>query len=119
MNRWLFAVLTIGLGVSISTISRLDADEKLTNKKIMEIAHDEENGLMALIGNQLGEKEPKWDVVTEKSKEWIKVAKALNTNKPKRGDSGSWDKLTKKWLDDATALEKSAESQKLADAKTA
>ena len=111
MKRILLASLLAGLVATVAMISTFAqaAEEKKGKaqsiKEIMKCAFEEDTGCMDVISSMVTEKEPKWDVIQGKSKEWVKAAADLGKNKPKKGSAESWEKLSKKWYVDVKALD--------------
>jgi cytochrome c556 len=132
LKRWMlgsvaFAVLALGLlvGSVPGSAQEKKSDKKsekkgdakfVSTKQIMKICFDEEEGLLEVLTTMAKEKEPKWDKISEKTGAWVKAAEDLGKNKPKKGTAESWEKLTKKFVDDAKALDTAAgkkEAEKL------
>lgn len=110
MTKWFLAVIAVWvLTGGVFTIADEKKDAKIqSTKSIMKLCYDDEEGLLEVIGTMVKEKEPKWDTVREKTKSWVKAAEDLGKNKPKKGTAESWSKLTKKWHEDASALDTAA-----------
>jgi hypothetical protein len=67
--------------------------------------------LIEKLGTELKADEPKWDDVQKQSKELVDLGTALGNAKPPQGTQESWDKLTKKYLDEAKVLDEAAKKK--------
>lgn len=81
-------------------------DKNLTNEEIMKKLHGK-NGSHKLIGKAL-EAGPDWDTITKHAKIYADLAALLPKNKPEKGDSASWQKLSQAYAKEAKALSDAA-----------
>ena len=85
-------------------------DEKVpTIKQIMGKAHKGGNALINHIGKDLKAAEPDWKHIQEDTKELLDLGKSLGKNTPPKGEKTAWEKVTKQYVDTATALNTAAE----------
>src|SRR5262245_8724315 len=111
LAKWV-AVLALGaVAALILAPSRAADDKDLTIKEIMTKAHKGGNSLIQVVGKELKANDVDWDHVTDHVKDLVKLGKGLAKNEPPRGDKASWEKLTKQYEDNATALQKAAEKK--------
>jgi hypothetical protein len=106
------------LGLAVAMFSTPSTAANLADPDIKEIMKkcNTKGGICGSVGAELKSKEPKWDDVTAKAKEWVPLAKALGKNKPPKGSEESWTKLSAGYAKAAEDLEKAAEAK---DAKAA
>jgi hypothetical protein len=88
-----------------------DKEKDPTIKEIMTKAHKGGDSLIEKLGKELKADEPKWDDIQKQSKELVDLGTALGKNKPPQGGQESWDKLTKKYLDEAKVLDEAAKKK--------
>lgn len=83
----------------LASLASVQAGEEKTptTKEIMKKLADKEAGIVAKAA-KLG-KDEKWDDAAKLSKDIKEYGAALGKNKPKKGDTDSWEKLTKKYAD--------------------
>jgi hypothetical protein len=106
------AVLALAAVAALTLVpSRADDQKELTIKEIMTKAHKGGNSLIQVVGKELKAGEVDWDHVAEHAKDLLKLGKGLAKNEPHKGDKASWEKLTKQYEENATALVKAAEQK--------
>jgi hypothetical protein len=121
MNRLWHVAAALALMVTIvwtSTSSSAD-DKEPSIKDIMTKAHKGGDALISKLGKALKEKEVPWEAVQKQSKELLDLGKALGKAKPPKGEAESWEKLTKAYVETATALNEAAEKKEKKDAAAA
>ena len=74
-------------------------------------AHKGGDSLIEKLGKELKDDEPKWDDIQKQTKDLVDLGTALGKNKPPKGEQESWDKLTKKYLDEAKVLDEAAKKK--------
>jgi hypothetical protein len=79
-----------------------DIMKKLNNKKA---------GIHGKLKDLVKEKDPKWEDIAKKSKEYKTLIDALGKNKPPQGDQASWDKLTKAYAESGAKFVTAAEKK--------
>jgi hypothetical protein len=120
-RRWCgaaVAALLVGLAVSWAQSSAED-DKDPSIKAIMTKAHKGGDSLLATVGNDLKAADPDWEDIQKKSKELVKLGTALGKNEPPKGDTQSWEKLTKSYVDTAKQLEAASKAKEKSKAVTA
>ncbi len=102
----LLAVIALALNRTVA------ADEKTpTIKEIMKKAHNGDSSLLGQLRGELRDDEPEWAEIQKQTRELVTLATSLGKNKPPRGEMGSWDKLTKQYLEKAKALDGAAKKK--------
>src|SRR4051794_38633513 len=104
MKKWLGVASLLTLLVVVVVVRAADP----TTKDIMTKAHKGPNSELFNIARELKEDEPKWDDIKKETADLVEMAKALAKNDPPKGDKESWQKLSKQYLDKATALDAAA-----------
>src|SRR5262249_43149188 len=99
--------------------SRADDKKDPTIKEIMNKAHKGGNALIKVLEKELKAPDVDWEHVQEHTKELLDLGKALGKNEPPKGEKASWEKLTKQYEDNATALNKAAEKKERKTAQDA
>jgi hypothetical protein len=109
-----FAVLglcfTAGL-FAVSTASFAADEKKLTIKDCMKFQG--KNGLANKVNADA--KAEKWEDAQKKSAELKKFGEAIGKNDPPMGSKESWEKLTKKFKEEAEAVDTAAQAKKAGD----
>ena len=113
-KRLLFGSLFAGIALVLSFSGMSTADEKTekgkgqTIKQVMKLCFDDEEGLLESLTTLTKEASPKWDTISQQTKSWVSAAESLGKNKPKKGTPESWEKLTKKFVEDGKTLDVAA-----------
>ena len=95
-------------------------DEKVPSvKKIMDVLHKGEKGVLRKAKAALKGDSPDWAEVLKDAKEIAKYGAYLAKNDPPKGDKESWEKLAKAYASNAKTLEEAAEKEDLAKARAA
>ncbi len=114
-----FAIAALGLAiVAFSQSADTVAADDITIKQVMKKVNGK-NGICPFFKSELASKEPKWDVLSEKAKDLVPLAKAMGKNKPPKGDDASWMKLCSGYEKAAEALEKACADKNLKNAQAA
>lgn len=118
MRAGLFAALgvfalALAYGSAASAGQKKDKDkkeEKLPDiSEIMKIAHAKTDGYLAKItGEAKGEK---WEDAQKDAKNLVLAGENLGKNKPPKGDAKNWEKLTKKYVENAKAVADAADKK--------
>jgi hypothetical protein len=111
-------IVAVTLSYSGTTRANERDDEKLPDiAEIMKKGHAKTNGYLTKIGAEA--KDGKWDDAIKDAKSLELLGEALGKNKAPKGEAASWDKLSKKYLENTKAVLKAAEDKSAADVKTA
>ncbi len=116
--------VAVGLAVVAGLVVALNgtsADDKKdpSIKEIMTKAHKGGDSLIQGVGKGLKAAEPDWDEVHKKTKELVKLGTSLGKNTPPKGEKESWEKVTKKYVDNAKALDEAVDQKDKAAAQDA
>ena len=106
---WLVGVLCV-LAVGLMLIPSAGAKDP-TIKEIMGKLHKGANAPIGLIKKDLQEDDPDWDEIKKMTKDFVTLGAALGKNEPPMGETDSWKKLTKKYYDNAKALDDAAKGK--------
>jgi hypothetical protein len=90
-----------------------------TVKEVMARAHDGPSSLLAVVGKALKADEPDWPAVQKRTGELAELVAGLEKNDPPLGDRESWRKLSRKYLDQARALDAAARERDRGAARSA
>jgi len=100
-----FGALLAGLAVVVVCVAVNAADEKkLSIKEVMGVVKGKD-GLCAKC-NAAG-KDAKWEDAAKVSKKLVEAGEALAKNECPKGDAKSWEKLTKQYVEQTKAIDKS------------
>ncbi|VTS04684.1 hypothetical protein [Tuwongella immobilis] len=106
----LVAVMAVGaMMFGLSARTELSAGDTPDIKTIMKKVNGKDGLKTSLTAATKGK--PDWDAVAEQSKELVSLAEAMGKNTPPKGDAKSWEKLTKAYLKNATAVAAAAEKK--------
>jgi hypothetical protein len=105
----LVALVTVA-GLTLAP-SRAEDKKTPTIKEVMAKANKGNSALLGVLKKELAAQDINWDHVQEHAKELLDLSKALGKNEPPKGEKASWEKLTKQYEDNATALNKAAEKK--------
>lgn len=110
-------ILQAGVFAALGTVVMLatygvanTADDKLpTIKEIMGKGHKGTDAYIAKIKTDA--KDGKWDDAKDYAKSLVAFGEALGKNKPPKGEAESWEKLTKKYLDNTKTVAKAVDDK--------
>jgi hypothetical protein len=113
----LVSLLALGL-VSFWVCLPVGAEDEKTPtvKEIMGKLHKGPHAALNEIKVDLQDATPDWPEIQRLSKDLTTLGAALTKNDPPRGDKGAWGKLTKKYADNAKALDDAAKKKDAKDA---
>src|SRR4051812_38896612 len=122
MKTWMLgAAVAAGLLLANLGADRLGAadDNVPSIEEIMQKVNKRKSGLHADVGEALKAGTADWDKLKEKTKQYATLAEFLGKNDPPKGAKESWEKLTKKYADDAKALDAAVDKKDKSAATTA
>ncbi len=88
-------------------------------KEIMKKINGGPKSISGKLKTALKSSKPDWSVIQEDTKEYVELSEALAKNEPKKGSKESWEKLSKGYLDHATALDEAAKKEDKAGVQAA
>jgi cytochrome c556 len=108
MRRSSWCLLTVALLGIFTGVAGGQKEEKPTIRDIMGKLNRGPNSLTPLLGKDLRDQNPDWELVLESSTEYVQLTRGLLGNTPPKGDKVSWQRLAKAYADNATALDAAA-----------
>ena len=107
MEKTALTVMILGFCLASWTFnsSKADDDASLSVKEIMIRAHKGGDCVLMTVGKGLRANDPQWETLQKKTGELVKLANGLAKNDPPHGEKSSWVTFSKRYLDNATALD--------------
>ncbi len=117
MNRLFALAGALALGVIVTGANVKAEDDKIPDiSEIMQKTHGKE-GLRGSVTKAV--KASEWDDAAKEVKDWLKLGDALAKNKPEKGETASWKKLTTSYNKTLKSLSTAVEKKDAKGANTA